>query len=432
MKRRFVYPGANPLDLDILSPQQNAMVGLAKLTEAVFGADTVVAGLACTPTAPASMQVNVGSGMIYQSAPLEATPFGAIATDTTHNIQKQGLLLDGVVISCPAPLTVGYSINYLIQAAYQDVDGDPTVLSYYNSSNPQQSYSGPNNDGTAQNVTRDGKCVVSVKAGVGAATGTQQTPAADAGYVGLWVVTVAYGQTTIVAGNVAQVTNAPFIGNLAQFDDSNKWATTSFVQRTIGNVCGVATYAAGPLTLDASHAGKLVVLQYSYTGAVNLPLAANMRNGTKIAIWNGTVIPISVNRAGSETIWGNGTGGVNTVKIPGGECVEFVTSGAIWIITSGGFGNSLMSSGYQRLPGGVIMQWGSGLYGDATAVTFPIAFPTGCIQVFMCAANYSATEATPNKVIAMSAYNTTSTGFSASAGTGSTGTRAGSWFAVGY
>ncbi|MCP3025217.1 hypothetical protein [Cupriavidus basilensis] len=49
------------------------------------------------------------------------------------------------------------------------------------------------------------------KAGVSATTGAQVTPAPDAGYTGLWVVTVANGQTTITSANIAQATNAPIL-----------------------------------------------------------------------------------------------------------------------------------------------------------------------------------------------------------------------------
>jgi hypothetical protein len=38
------------------------------------------------------------------------------------------------------------------------------------------------------------------------------------------------------------------------------------------------------------------------------------------------------------------------------------------------FANSLGSSGYQKLPGGVIIQWGFATWN--TTVNFPIAFPT--------------------------------------------------------
>ena len=42
---------------------------------------------------------------------------------------------------------------------------------------------------------------------------------------------------------------------------------------------------------------------------------------------------------------------------------------------------SKASTGYQKLPSGVIIQWGGGLHGDQTTITFPIAFPSACVSV---------------------------------------------------
>ena len=57
-----------------------------------------------------------------------------------------------------------------------------------------------------------------------------------------------------------------------------------------------------------------------------------------------------------------------------------------------GFGNELAAAGYQALPSGLIVQWGSytgtptvsdgiGYENTSIAVTFPIAFPTACYAV---------------------------------------------------
>lgn len=48
----------------------------------------------------------------------------------------------------------------------------------------------------------------------------------------------------------------------------------------------------------------------------------------------------------------------------------------------GGFGNSLSSNGYQRLPGGLIIQWGSVVANTpAVAGSFPITFPGGLFSM---------------------------------------------------
>ncbi|MFX3547717.1 hypothetical protein V8918_03010 [Ralstonia mannitolilytica] len=211
MDRVIVYPGQIPLETDVLRTNKFGMLAVAKLAAAMLGTSTVVNGLACVPTSPASLQVNVNPGEMYSLVNVDATAYSSVAADTTHSILKQGISLDAVTLSCPAPATGGQSINYLIQAAYQDTDTDNVALPYYNASNPSQAWSGPANSGTPQSTTRKGAISISAKAGTAATTGSQTTPAPDSGYTGLWVVTVANGQSTITASNITQATNAPIL-----------------------------------------------------------------------------------------------------------------------------------------------------------------------------------------------------------------------------
>ena len=74
MDRNIVYPGAIPLDTDLLSPNLNAMIGLGFLAQAVLGTSTVVDGLACQPTTPASMSVTITPARSRNSARSIACP----------------------------------------------------------------------------------------------------------------------------------------------------------------------------------------------------------------------------------------------------------------------------------------------------------------------------------------------------------------------
>ena len=149
MDRQIVYSGAIPLEADLLNTNKNAMLALAKLSAAMLGTNTVVNGLTVTAQSPAAMAVNVAPGEIYMNTNVDANAYSSLAADTSHQIMKQGISLDSVAISLAAPTTVGYSVNYLIQATYQDVDANSVTLPYYNSSNPSQAWSGPNNSGSA-------------------------------------------------------------------------------------------------------------------------------------------------------------------------------------------------------------------------------------------------------------------------------------------
>ncbi|KAB1583315.1 pyocin knob domain-containing protein [Serratia marcescens] len=211
MDRKIVYPGAIPLETDLLETNRFALIGLAKLAGAMMGTNTYLRGLSCHPTQPASLGVTLDAGEIYSLQNVDESAYSSLPADTKHSILKQGILADAVTLALPAPATAGFSINYLVQVGYQEIDAENTVLPYYNASNPTQAWHGPNNSGVAQGTVRAGQCMVKAKAGVAATTGMQTTPAPDAGYVGAYVVTVKAGQTGINAADIALATNAPFL-----------------------------------------------------------------------------------------------------------------------------------------------------------------------------------------------------------------------------
>ncbi len=254
MDRVAVYPGAIPLETDILRTNRFAMIGLAKVCAALFGTSTIANGLACTPNSPADLTVKIAPGELYSLQTLDGTAFSSLAADTAHSIVKQGISLDTTTLSCPAPATSGYSVNYLVQATYQDVDSDATVLPFYNAANPTQAYSGPNNSGASSYTTRKGSVVISAKAGVAAATGSQTTPAADTGYTGLYVVTVAYGQTAITAANISIVAGAPFVPNLGIIAGGLQ-----------GNACNVATAGGTADAITAAYTPGISALSNGMT-----------------------------------------------------------------------------------------------------------------------------------------------------------------------
>jgi hypothetical protein len=216
MDRNLVYPGSIPLDTDLLALNRNTMVALGALAQAVLGTATLADGLACAPTAPASLGVTVGPGAITQLSVVDSLAFGSLAAETDP-LLKMGINLAPTSFSFAAPATSGQSINYLIQAALQETDAAPVVLPYYNAANPALPFAGPANSGVAQNTQRIQRVQLQMKAGSPAITGTQATPPVDNGWVGLHVVSVAFGQAVVAAGNIATHPAAPFLAfKLAQ------------------------------------------------------------------------------------------------------------------------------------------------------------------------------------------------------------------------
>jgi hypothetical protein len=209
--RQIVYPGGIPLDTDILNIERNVMAALGYLAQAVLGTATVADGLACTATAPASMNVTVGPGSVTQYGAVDTLPFGSLPAEAGQPLLRMGVNLMPTSFALSAPTISGDAINYLVEASLLESDATPVVLPYYNATNPAQPYSGPANTGSAQNTQRLQRVQLQIKAGPASAIGTQQTPAVDAGWVGLYAVTVAAGATSITAANIATLPSAPFI-----------------------------------------------------------------------------------------------------------------------------------------------------------------------------------------------------------------------------
>lgn len=211
MDRTLVYPGSIPLDSDMLSINRNTMIAIGYLARAVLGEAPVVDGLRCTPTVPASMAVTVGPGSIAQLTVVDPLAYGSLPPDAVSPLIKMGINTASTGFTLAAPTTSGQATNFLIQAALQEADAVPVVLPYFNAANPDIPYSGPSNSGLPQSTIRTQRVQLQMKPGVPAVAGTQVTPPVDNGWVGLYVVTVLYGQTAIGTPSIATFGTAPFL-----------------------------------------------------------------------------------------------------------------------------------------------------------------------------------------------------------------------------
>ena len=314
MDRTIVNKGQIPLETDILNTNKFAMIGLAKFAAAVLGTSTYINGLNCSPAT--GLNVSISAGEIYSLQNVDGTAYSSLAADTAHQILKQGISLDSVSLSCPAPAALGTSINYLIQATYQDVDSNPVVLQYYNPVNPTLPFSGKNNDGVSQSTVRKGACIVSVKAGVAATTGSQVTPSVDAGYVGLYVVSVPYGLSAITSTNISILSGAPFLTETLPQKISKATADTLYVS------------SAQVQALIEQYAGQSVTLSGSsnvFTGTLTHAISSNSALGEPVVVKFPSAITgaATINLGGGVTALvdaqGNAFSATNTV--PAGNSI---------------------------------------------------------------------------------------------------------------
>lgn len=147
-----------------------------------------VSGLEVSYPATNTLQINPGG--LYQTL--------AVNTNISTPVIKQGLLLAAQQFTLVQPTVSGQSINYLIEAQYQDLstaDMASSPLPFLDSTNQ-----------FLPCVLLNGQVALQMKAGVSAPTGTQTTPTTDVGWVPLYVVTVTYGITNPV---VTAATSSP-------------------------------------------------------------------------------------------------------------------------------------------------------------------------------------------------------------------------------
>lgn len=302
MDRPIIYPGQIPLETDLLNTNRNTMLAIAKVAAALFGATTFATGLAVTPDSPASMRVAVAPGDIYALSNLDTSAYSSLAADTAHQVVKQGINLDTTFLTLTAPGTAGQSVNYLIQATLVEADTGAVVLPYYNSSNPAAAYSGPNNSGSSQATKRTVTVGLQAKAGAAAATGTQATPAPDSGYIGLYVVTVANGQTTITAGNISAYPGAPVIPSAGLLVAGLQ--NSSFNIATAGGAADAIVANFSPAVTALSN-GMTLYVRAANANATSTPTLQA----------NGTAAKTVVKGAGSALSAGDIAGGGHWIEV---------------------------------------------------------------------------------------------------------------------
>jgi hypothetical protein len=147
----------------------------------------------------------------------------------------------------------------------------------------------------------------------------------------------------------------------------------------------------------------------SFTGRPIVFKAANTNTGASTLNINGSgAVPIK-KRISEALVAGDIVVGQTVVVIYDGTYFQLINNGQA--VDLGQFAHSLASSGYQKLPGGLIIQWGlsAELLADHTlAITFPISFPTACVSVLVTG---NGTTVTGNPAYSGGAGNVTGSGF---------------------
>lgn len=240
----------------------------------------------------------------------------------------------------------------------------------------------------------------------------------------------AINKFVLVDGGVTQQTQA-------QFDNSNRIATTSFVKNTGLQASGLTTVTTTS-TLTSSSFGGTVLLNSPSAITVTLPSAVNAAYGGRIEFINAAAGTVTVQKGGTDLL-NTGMSNVTSIPIFSGESlvVENTVAGQ-WIAVGGsgrlpytkGFVSTLGNPGYQRLPSGLIMQFGSATTNSSGNIggSWPIAFPNtpiSCSAISTGSNVYTVLALASATSFQFNGYIST-TGAAVGAGVGM------DWMAVGY
>lgn len=218
----------------------------------------------------------------------------------------------------------------------------------------------------------------------------------------------------LTAGSTYVTTATP-----PQFDNNPNLATTAWVKTGgLRYSLGSPNGGTSGLTLTAANAGQSIMLASTFTGTITLPSSATMDDGETISIVSGSNVSINVVCAGTDVMFPYNSS-ITSLTLATGDDVQITKRGpigtqSVWFVTGGSaklkysaqFGTSQGANGYQKLPSGLIIQWGaagSNASGVAT-LTLPIAFPSTFI---IGVANYLQAGAGVQSVVATISTNST-------------------------
>lgn len=191
--------------------------------------------------------------------------------------------------------------------------------------------------------------------------------------------------------SASRTTTAPL------FDNTIRTASTAFVKQASGQHVASSDYAlATTLALTTAHIGSHVYFNGSGVQTTILPNESGLPIGATITIsksigsMNGSAFGVTVSSYSGNSIIDTSIGLGSSVLTGSGETSVFVWQGSYWnvygssrLIAAMSSNASLAGTGYQCLPGGLIIQWGATTLTTTTTsstISLPIAFPTAMLR----------------------------------------------------
>lgn len=155
---------------------------------------------------------------------------------------------------------------------------------------------------------------------------------------------------------------------------------------------GMVLLTTNTTLTNADHLGKTILFDGTATGVftVTLPLINTVAPSRRIHFHNVSSFNVTVQRQGSNVIYPNGAS-VNSIVVgPGDNLTLEAYNATSWIALGGSsqlgasavFGSQKNANGYQKLPGGLILQWTNVMTNSngIGTISWPIAFPNACLH----------------------------------------------------
>ena len=145
--------------------------------------DTALNGVAgnsmigLAPYSPSSLTIGVDVGAVF--VPL------SVNNSITQTVLKHAVLQSAVEMAYTAPVTIGQSVVYTIEAKYVDISASVTSSNFVDSGNT-----------VSFDSYLNGVLQLQLKQGTPASTGTEAVPATSSGWIPLYNFHVAYGAST--------------------------------------------------------------------------------------------------------------------------------------------------------------------------------------------------------------------------------------------
>ncbi|WP_371356106.1 hypothetical protein ACA087_06375 [Pseudomonas chlororaphis] len=214
---------------------------------------------------------------------------------------------------------------------------------------------------------------------------------ANSGVVaGSWPKVTVNSKGLVTGGSGLAAGDLPVVVTQPQFSNDQSLSTTEFVQRALGSMRGSFGLTVSK-DLTVADIGKRIELAPGVS--ITLPPSSTVPAGAALLISTQAAATAQVGVVAGDVLSMCNVPVPTPRQLSANSDFLVICEGNVWrahlgtetLRTSSLFGSQLTSGGYQKLPSGLIVQWGinsvSAVNGNVQAFPFPIRFPNNCLQI---------------------------------------------------